>query len=213
MVYAPGTFQFTILAPMWQPDAEVSYVLGLPQDSMIHSKLVQQKDADGTVHRNYELTWPRDAVVAKTFNVPMKAGVPLTAIETQLLHFDGDAWSAYTYRWNDDGNDAALVASGGDTREWVTWEGKHRFLGVEGPLLFACQLRTLPSPECGRRGEHDAECGSASGEDERYWCYSATGRLGFGPSETDRSGQSVEFRDLCAAGKDGCWSHAVGRAA
>ena len=34
-------------------------------------------------------------------------------IETQLLHFTGDGWGAYTYRWNDQQSDAELVPAEG----------------------------------------------------------------------------------------------------
>lgn len=33
-----------------------------------------------------------------------------------MLHFDGEAWNAYTYRWREDGQDADLVPSRGDER-------------------------------------------------------------------------------------------------
>ena len=34
-------------------------------------------------------------------------------VETQLLHFDGRDWNAYSYRWNEAGTDAELVPTGG----------------------------------------------------------------------------------------------------
>ena len=42
-------------------------------------------------------------------------------LETQILHFDGQDWHAYTYRWNDEQTDAALVeAAGGETTLRIT---------------------------------------------------------------------------------------------
>ena len=45
----------------------------------------------------------------------MERGNPETRrrIETQLLHYDGQQWAAYSYRWNDAQTDAELVPSRG----------------------------------------------------------------------------------------------------
>ena len=45
----------------------------------------------------------------------MTAGDPASSrkIETQLLHFDGKEWHAYSYRWRDDQIDADLVEENG----------------------------------------------------------------------------------------------------
>ncbi len=63
-------------------------------------------------------TYPENAVLAKTLSLDMEAGNPASRrrIETQLLHFDGASWQAYTYRWNDDQTDAELVAREGAVR-------------------------------------------------------------------------------------------------
>jgi putative heme-binding domain-containing protein len=45
----------------------------------------------------------------------MQRGQPSTLrrVETQLLHFEGQAWNAYTYRWNKEQTDAELVPAQG----------------------------------------------------------------------------------------------------
>jgi putative heme-binding domain-containing protein len=56
-------------------------------------------------------------VLAKTFSIEMARGNPHSRrrLETQILHYDGTAWRAYTYAWNDEQTDATLVpASGAD---------------------------------------------------------------------------------------------------
>ena len=40
-------------------------------------------------------------------------------VETQALHYDGREWQAYTYEWNDEGTDAALVERGGKSRTFT----------------------------------------------------------------------------------------------
>jgi putative heme-binding domain-containing protein len=81
---------------------------------MIETKLWSKKDGS----LDSKMTWPKDAVLAKTIAMPLEQAKPATAIniETQLLHFDGVAWNAYSYRWNDAGTDAELVGDAGDER-------------------------------------------------------------------------------------------------
>ena len=63
-------------------------------------------------------TFPADGVLAKTLSLEMKQGDPASArrLETQILHFDGHYWRGYTYEWNDEQTDAALVGAGGRNR-------------------------------------------------------------------------------------------------
>jgi putative heme-binding domain-containing protein len=54
--------------------------------------------------------FPEGAVLAKTYSL---GSSPPRKIETQLLHFDGLQWGAYSYRWNDAQTDAELVPARG----------------------------------------------------------------------------------------------------
>ena len=58
---------------------------------------------------------PKDGVLAKTLSLEMEAGNPQSRrrLETQILHFDGTDWHAYTYAWNEEQTDATLVPAGG----------------------------------------------------------------------------------------------------
>src|SRR5262249_8436803 len=38
-------------------------------------------------------------------------------VETQLMHFDGEDWNAYTFAWRDDQTDADLVPADGNEKE------------------------------------------------------------------------------------------------
>ena len=54
--------------------------------------------------------FPKDAVLLRTLSLAGRR------LETQLLHYDGVDWRAYTFAWRDDLSDADLVpAEGGET--------------------------------------------------------------------------------------------------
>src|SRR5262249_10570722 len=62
--------------------------------------------------------FPKDSVVVKTMGVESERGNPGSRrrVETQLLHFDGEDWRGYSYRWNAEQTDAELVpATGAET--------------------------------------------------------------------------------------------------
>jgi putative heme-binding domain-containing protein len=60
--------------------------------------------------------YPADSVLVKTISLDMVQNNPASRrrVETQILHFDGEEWQPYTYRWNDEQTDARLVEAGGD---------------------------------------------------------------------------------------------------
>ena len=117
---AKGVLPVPILAPMWADGAEAERFIGVPsgtvetQLSNNLKNLLQSK-----------VTWPAESVLAKTISLQIDQTNPATRtkIETQVLHFDGVAWNAYTYRWNERGTDADLVPPGGDERK-LTLQGK-----------------------------------------------------------------------------------------
>jgi len=127
MQRAPGLYHFAIKAQMLQQEKTADgYELALPGTSKILTKIVTQKDKDGNEHRSYELVWPKDAVLSREIIAFRWNGTPngsAQPIETQMLHYDGAAWNAYTYRWDVDGTDATLVPAGGETEEYRDWKG------------------------------------------------------------------------------------------
>ena len=58
---------------------------------------------------------PKDTVLARTLSLEMTVGDPASSrkVETQLMHYDGVHWHAYSYRWRDDQGDADLVDANG----------------------------------------------------------------------------------------------------
>jgi putative heme-binding domain-containing protein len=92
---APGVAPFGITADLWSDNAVAARMLALPGNSVVY-----------TTNSHWE--FPSNAVLAKTYTLDERK------IETQLLHFNGESWGAYSYRWNDDQSDAALVPASGD---------------------------------------------------------------------------------------------------
>ena len=93
---AAGVLPFEIAEPMWQDGATASQFIALPAGKSIK------------VDKNV-VVWPTESVLARTITWPATQ----QRIETQVLHFDGDSWNGYSYRWNDKGTDAELVAADG----------------------------------------------------------------------------------------------------
>jgi len=116
---APGVYEFTIHEPMWEDGATATRYIALPGNTTVET--TYQYRRNGTYRASTK--WPADAVLARTIRIG-----PLP-VETQLLHYDGDAWSGYSYRWNEDATDASLVEAGGDTFEVPSqgWKGGNRY--------------------------------------------------------------------------------------
>ncbi|MFO0905935.1 MAG: PQQ-dependent sugar dehydrogenase [Pirellulales bacterium] len=116
---AAGVVAYDINAPQWHDGATAERWLALPGQSGISVYPGDGKPMPSQVqwHR-FRLHFPQDAVLLKTLSLELEAGRPESRrrIETQLLHFDGADWRAYSFRWRDDQSDADLVPSAGDER-------------------------------------------------------------------------------------------------
>jgi putative heme-binding domain-containing protein len=106
---APGTVPYRIAAPMWNDHATAEWLLGVPGDGAIVTSGGVGNIAGGT------WAFPSNTVLARTLTLEMEPGKPASRrrIETQLLHWDGQAWNPYTFRWDAAQTDAALVPSAG----------------------------------------------------------------------------------------------------
>ena len=118
---APGVVAYQPAATMWNDGARVSHHLGVPGAARI--------DTGGRRWTIAGWMWdfPTNTVFARTLTMgEATQAVALNdssldpvarrgrvRIETQLLHFDGQAWNGYTYRWNEAQTDADLVPAGG----------------------------------------------------------------------------------------------------
>lgn len=97
---AAGVVEISINAPRWADGAEGRRWMGVPGEE---SPRLVDKNAEWP----RESVWPKDSVFAKTLS---RGGRKL---ETQILHFDGLLWNAYSYAWGADQKDATLVGAGG----------------------------------------------------------------------------------------------------
>ena len=129
---ADGIYPYHTISKQWLDGAETSNLIALPAQSKVISKVETRTDKDGNVKAEYTTQWPKDAVLVRTISFdlgrdqampaverpsvlshPWPAEREIKTIETQVLHFDGADWNAYSYRWNDAGTDAELVPAGG----------------------------------------------------------------------------------------------------
>ncbi|KAF0178258.1 MAG: hypothetical protein FD161_2005 [Limisphaerales bacterium] len=106
---ASGVEPYAPAAPMWNDGAVAQHHLAIPGDGVIATTNARK------VISGFMWHFPTDTVLARTLTLEMKRGDPASArrIETQLMHFDGQGWNPYTYRWNLAQTDAALVPSEG----------------------------------------------------------------------------------------------------
>jgi putative heme-binding domain-containing protein len=108
---APGVLPYEINAHRWADFAKSERWVGIPGAN----KITVARREWGVVGRG-RLTFPEDTVLALTYSMEMEHGNPSSKrkVETQLMHYNGIGWGAYSYRWNDAGTDAELVGPKGD---------------------------------------------------------------------------------------------------
>ncbi len=99
---AAGVVAYSLNAQPWSDGAQAERVVALPGDSTIDTK-------------PSPWVFPANAVLAKTISLEMEQGNPNSRrrVETQVLHFDGQAWNGYSYRWNKEQTDAELLGAAG----------------------------------------------------------------------------------------------------
>ena len=110
-VPAPGVHEFAIMEPMWQDGLQGRRFIALPGEGGIEAVIHRKKDGGIA---NSQVRWPRDAVLVKTLSMAFKGAD--SKVETQVLHYDGEAWNGYTYAWNEAGTDAELVGLNGGVK-------------------------------------------------------------------------------------------------
>ena len=114
---AAGVLPFTISSPKWDDGAVATRLIGLRDTSgLVTSVQVRRDEKTREIKADYRTQWPPGAVLARTLAMGALATTPADQtkpIETQILHYNGEAWNAYTYRWNEAGTDAQLVPAEG----------------------------------------------------------------------------------------------------
>ncbi|HEX5269907.1 MAG TPA: hypothetical protein VFW33_05450, partial [Gemmataceae bacterium] len=114
---APGVVPFSVNAEQWADYATAERFLALPGSST-----AKMYDSNVSIPGGFfsgTVFFPKDGVLARTVSIETVRGKPASRrrLETQLLHFDGTVWHGYSYAWNDEQTDAALVPSAGSDRE------------------------------------------------------------------------------------------------
>ncbi len=105
----PGVVTYRPTAEMWSDYASAERLVAVPGTNVIVT-------ADGRQTIVGKMwAWPSNTVFTRTLTLEQERGKPASArrIETQLLHFDGQAWNGYTFRWNKEQTDAELVPAEG----------------------------------------------------------------------------------------------------
>ncbi|HLJ93421.1 MAG TPA: PQQ-dependent sugar dehydrogenase [Gemmataceae bacterium] len=113
---AAGVMPFSIHASQWADHATAERFVAVPGESTI-----RMYDSPIPIPETFfsgQVFLPKDGVLAKTISLEMERGNPESRrrLETQVLHYDGTAWRAYSYAWNDEQTDATLVSSTGMDR-------------------------------------------------------------------------------------------------
>ena len=106
---APGVVPYRANAEMWNDYAKADRLVGVPGDGAIITGGGRETIAGQMWHI------PTNTVFARTLTIEMDRGKPSTRrrIDTQILHFEGQTWNAYTFRWNAAQTDAELVPAEG----------------------------------------------------------------------------------------------------
>ncbi len=115
-VPAPGVAPYQINAPMWADGAHAENLIAIP--GMETTANFYQRSQKTFNWFNTKVTLPNGTVLAKTYSLaPTQPAEARRRIETQVaLKDEQGEWQYYSYRWNDAGSDAELVAAGGASK-------------------------------------------------------------------------------------------------
>jgi putative heme-binding domain-containing protein len=106
-----GVIPFQINSRQWQDGATAQHWVAFPGESSATLYTVGKPIPGMVDWHNFRLHFPKDAVLVRTITLAGRR------LETQLLHFDGVDWHAYTFAWRDDQSDADLVPADGGEKE------------------------------------------------------------------------------------------------
>ncbi|QDV38224.1 Soluble aldose sugar dehydrogenase YliI precursor [Tautonia plasticadhaerens] len=108
---AEGVVPYDVNSPQWLDGATAERWVAFPGDSSA-TFYEDGKPIPGLVSwHSFRMHFPKDAVLVRTLSLGGRR------LETQLLHYDGVDWRAYTFAWRSDQSDADLVPSEGGELE------------------------------------------------------------------------------------------------
>jgi uncharacterized repeat protein (TIGR03806 family) len=103
---APGVIPYSVNSELWADGATAERFLAVP--------------GPGRIGLDELGNWrfPEGSVLVRTVSLQSKPGDPASRrrLETQILHFESDAWRPYSYVWDDSQADATLADSKGTTK-------------------------------------------------------------------------------------------------
>lgn len=120
-VPTPGVYPFEINARQWQDYATEEHFIALPGTSAV-TDYPEKKRLPGNVEwHSFRYHLPKDGVLVRTISLDLERGNPASRhrVETQVMHFDGETWTGYSYAWRPDQSDADLVPAVGGERSLV----------------------------------------------------------------------------------------------
>jgi uncharacterized repeat protein (TIGR03806 family) len=98
----PGLLPYTVNAPGWADGASAVRFIGLPGETKMAYR----------ASRGWE--FPDGAAIVQTLSLHTQPGsASARRIETRVLLKQDGQWAGYSYRWNDEQNDAMLVGKAG----------------------------------------------------------------------------------------------------
>jgi putative heme-binding domain-containing protein len=125
---AAGVVGFRPNTEQWMDGATARFLIALPGDSSVTAFSKPRKLPGQVFWHEFNMLFPKDAVLVKTISPAVFGRTPDVRVETQILHFDGEEWRAYTYAWREDQSDADLVPADGLDKEYTfqTRAGEHK---------------------------------------------------------------------------------------
>jgi putative heme-binding domain-containing protein len=108
---ADGVVPFTVNSRQWQDGATAQHWAAFPGVSAATLHTTGKPIPGFVGWHNFRMHFPKDAVLLRTLSLDGRR------LETQLLHYDGVDWLAYTYAWRLDQSDADLVPAEGAENE------------------------------------------------------------------------------------------------
>ena len=131
---SPGVYEFNVASPLWTDGAVARRWIALPSTQAIRFTTTYWQAPRDLV--------PTNTVVARTVSLQTDRQDPKSQrrVETQILHFNGLNWNAYSYRWNPEQTDAVLVPKSGE-QQTIALRGE-RLAGGEEMLNWRHHSRT-----------------------------------------------------------------------
>ena len=108
---ADGVVPFAVNGRQWQDGATAEHWAAFPDVSSATLHATGRPIPGLVDWHNFRMHFPKDAVLMRTLSLASRR------LETQLLHYDGVDWRAYTFAWRDDQSDADLVPAEGAERQ------------------------------------------------------------------------------------------------